>query len=957
MAILWRSWLTFTTILALTLSTFALLSYLQFNSILSELIVHRLSVVAYTTANSFRSVIDLGLPFLMINNAEGILKRGRLTDNNITAIHAFTPSGLVAYSTDPLHKFDVSKEILEAQRKGESDEWGVETNEVFYSGSSIFDDQGQLVGGIVVVYPKAIFNAKRSLTSKFIFSTSFYLFVVFSLLSLITLRFRLSGAIKGVRHLDKIFEFLTQENLNTIDNQLFHKTETYRFGILNPVIVSLEKELNLATDNFHRVKREIANYTPDIDYSSLNNSYLKNYNENEKPETNTRSLAESLARMLTPIAACFVVGSVLILGTLSIRYIGDSIEPEIASRTRLIGTIVNTNIQRAVNADIPLEQIVGAEQYLGQLLNDFHEVSYIGIASDKIILESGKRMASVSSNEGFMEDELFYPISYKDEEIGRIIIDVDSEFLAQQFRDVIIDLMVVILVAIMLTFESMVVMLSKTLTAPFERLQAIAALQASGDFSKYVVTRSKSNIDRISAMLSKRVTILHEMFEAVIEKSVALNNQLNHSPKVDLFKQQFNISSIRPSLLTFSNLNDIRWPLFLYVAADELPLSFFPLFTKAAENPWNWIDQGIVISLPLIGYLLAIFISSPVARLFTAVLGHRKLLLIAMAPAVVTHIGLYYSTTVPEIIFFRTASGFGYAIATLTYQDYVLDMIPKDQRTKSLGSFTAVLVGGIFCGTAIGGILADRLGQNAVFLVSATLVIISCLLILFLLAPQKHIEHEKKSIEVKPSSIFKTLSNGRFSALVFGIAIPANILMQAFIAYLVALYMNELGASTSDTGRTLMSYFLMIYFIGPISAKLFEKKIPPSIVTILGAVIAGFSLLIAGIWATQNALLIAVIGAGLGHGMVRSHQILVAMQIAETRLIHLGLNVVLGTLRTVERGGSILGLFAIAWLSGFISYQGAICVISAATLGGVLLFSPFAILELVQKPRGKNDRD
>jgi hypothetical protein len=88
MAILWRSWLAFITIIAVILSTFSVLFYLQFNSILAELIVHRLSVVAHTTANSFQSVIDLGLPFEMVNNAEVILKRSKETDTNIKSLHA-----------------------------------------------------------------------------------------------------------------------------------------------------------------------------------------------------------------------------------------------------------------------------------------------------------------------------------------------------------------------------------------------------------------------------------------------------------------------------------------------------------------------------------------------------------------------------------------------------------------------------------------------------------------------------------------------------------------------------------------------------------------------------------------------------------------------------------------------------------------------------------------------------
>src|SRR5262249_28656773 len=186
----------------------------------------------------------------------------------------------------------------------------------------------------------------------------------------------------------------------------------------------------------------------------------------------------------------------------------------------------------------------------------------------------------------------------------------------------------------------------------------------------------------------------------------------------------------RPRIMQFSYLNDIRLPLFLFAAADELPLSFFPLFTRSAENPLSWIDIGVVISLPLAGYLVAIMIASPYARPLPDKSGHRNLLLLAMAPSIVAHIGLALSSNVVEIILFRTLTGFGYAIATLAFQDYVIDILPKEQRVRSLGFVTAALFGGIFAGTALGGILADRLGPSAVFYVSACLILASALLTL-----------------------------------------------------------------------------------------------------------------------------------------------------------------------------------------------------------------------------------
>ena len=938
MAILWRSWLAFITIIAVILSTFSVLFYLQFNSIFSELIVHRLSVVAHTTANSFQSVIDLGLPFEMVNNAEVILKRSKETDTNIKSLHAFSPSGLIVYSTDPLHKHSVLEAIVQVQVNSDLQDWGTETEEAFYSGSSVYNDSDQLIGGVVIDFPKTDFNAKKNQLANFLIIVSSIIFATFTLLSLIVLKIRLSKSIRGVKHLEEISRHLTEEGDGETFTGQSSDSEKKEFGLLGPIIANLKSKLVLADTNYYTAKSYLADAQIERSPGPLTQQDIGKIAVHSGGNAEDSYLAESLAKKLIPLAAILVTLAVVILGSFSIDYIGKSIAPEIVNRTKLIGEIVNANIQRAVSAGVPFDKIVGADQYLANLLRDFQEVSYIGIIGDEPIVEVGKRERSSFSPSELLEDELSYSISHGDQIIGKIVIDVDSTFIAQQFHEVNLDLMVVIMVAVMITFESMVVMIGRTITAPIQRLHTLATLQSLSDFSKYAITRGKDGFDHILDVLSRRASELHDLMSHANASTLKISYGPDKSANLENIKARFHLFSTKPKLLTFSNLNDIRWPLFLFITADELPLSFFPLFTRAAENPWDWLDQGIVISLPLIGYLLAIFTSSPLARLLTSVVGHRKLLFFAMAPAVATHIGLFFSTTVPEIVLFRTLSGFGYAIATLAYQDYVLDMIPKEHRTKSIGNFTAVLVGGIFCGTAIGGILADRLGQHAVFLISAILVVISCALILLFIPSQDKTSDTKYKIEVKPSSILKALSDKHFSSLVFGIAIPCNIIMQAFIAFLVALYMNELGASTAETGRTLMGYFLMIYCVGPVSTKLSDTRVAPSIVTMIGAACAGASLLFAGFVATKQALLFAVLGAGFGHGLLRSHQLSVVMHIAESSLVRLGLNVVLGTLRTLERGGSILGLLAVAWLYGLVGYQSAISLIGLVSLVGVALF-------------------
>ncbi|MDA9983114.1 MFS transporter, partial [Gammaproteobacteria bacterium] len=385
-------------------------------------------------------------------------------------------------------------------------------------------------------------------------------------------------------------------------------------------------------------------------------------------------------------------------------------------------------------------------------------------------------------------------------------------------------------------------------------------------------------------------------------------------------------------------------PLFLFAAADELPISFLPIYTRSVDNPLSWLDLGVVLSLPLAGYLLAIVLVSPIARPMAERIGHRKLLLIAVIPTIIAHLGLYAATSTIEIILFHTLVGMGFAIATLVCQDYVLDVAPKESRNRSLGLFTAAMFGGIFAGTAIGGILADRLGPSLVFTISAGLVAISGILF-FQLLPKRGGNEPSIPFNFRSAfpPIWRPLLSLRFSSLVFGIAVPANVLLQAFISYIVALQLDALGATAADIGRVLMTYFLAIALIGPMAPRLFDRNFHPAQVGLIGSLISGFALCVAAIWPTYWAMLVAVAGAGIGHSLVRDTQVAVAMEIAENNLKHIGTNAVLGSLRTLERAGSILGLIGLALVSSYAGYTFAIGVIGVWVLVGSTVFAFYVL--------------
>jgi hypothetical protein len=95
-----RSWIAFSVVIALLQAVLGLLSVFQHNAVLSDLLRQRISVIAQTTAASFKPIIDLGLPISMIRNGDAIVARALQTDPEVRAVHAVNPSGIIVYTTD-----------------------------------------------------------------------------------------------------------------------------------------------------------------------------------------------------------------------------------------------------------------------------------------------------------------------------------------------------------------------------------------------------------------------------------------------------------------------------------------------------------------------------------------------------------------------------------------------------------------------------------------------------------------------------------------------------------------------------------------------------------------------------------------------------------------------------------------------------------------------------------------
>jgi MFS family permease len=899
--LLTRSWIALTTVLGAVLGVLAVLSVLQHDAVLSQLIRQRLSVTVEATAAPFRSMVELGMPVSMVRNAKALLERARETDPQITAIHLFNPSGIVVTSTVENAPQQVAREILAAQREESETRWTLETAAELVSGVSIRDEDGTIVGGVVAFYPKRELMERSARVARDIAVTAFALLAVFSTLAFLLLRLRLSGALRGLARLRMTFRPAPQH-----PGPLGGEKE--RLGFLHSEFQQLDKLLSEATAKHS----EAVSLLPVGQSAPLQGQGVVMVSI---PES---SLARSFGRGLTPLVAGLILASALALGLSGYFHIERSFTPEFEKRTNLIGTVAQAAITRTVQAGVPLEQIVGGSEFFRNLLDDFPEIAYFAVVTDRPLLEVGKRAGGAPST---------YPIRIAGDERGRIVTEADAAYLATQFKNVVLDLGVVLLATILFALELIILTMSGSLTGPFDRLLHLLRLQAAGDFSRTLKSGARNVLETIGMELSERANRLSGLLAYA-------SARLDRTSLI-VFSERFRVRPDGPEVMRFCSLSDVRLALFLFTAADQLPLSFFSLYVRAADNPLTALSLGLVISLPLSAYLLAALLGSAAARPLAQRIGHRAQFLAAAGLAVLSNIGLFVAGNVLEIILYSALNGLGFALASLACQDYVIDRLPKEERSRKLGLISAALFAGVLAGTALGGVIADRIGQRPVFLVCAALVLVSAGLIVRLVprhrpapAPEAG---ENSDVSLNFLAPFRNL---RFAALAFGLVVPQIIADQVFISYLLALAMDELGSSVADIGRLMMVYFVALIAASTLYDKIPRRYAQPSGLAILSGLIGGAALIMAALHPSPWSFLLATAGAGIGHGLSRGPQNALTIELAEGPLSELGSNVVFGAIRVLERGGSVLGLLAIGILTSAIGYSGATGAIAAILLGG-----------------------
>lgn len=650
-----------------------------------------------------------------------------------------------------------------------------------------------------------------------------------------------------------------------------------------------------------------------------------------------------VAALLLTMAVAFVSHSAL-------RSFEAELRPELEREASVVGEIGARTLQRAIELGVPFGSLSGVDEYLVSLLTAQQGLSYVLLtdAVGQTIASAGGGVGSFSGlpagtlspqRGGALMRQLgdsydaALPILEDGRIVGWIHVGISRARLDSVLADMRWDVLIVLLVVLLATSEFLRFSLFRTVSAPVDLVSRLQARLATGDWT----TRAQDNIVSEAGQVVRQLNVLvrrmNDRWDRLRWMATQSDAALRAGAVLDGVRQRlrFGLASVQDGLGTGAASG--RLPLFLFVFAEQLSTSFNPIYALELAG-----GQGGIMgaALPIVAFVAAVALFTPLGGTVVARRGPRDAMLIGLVPAALGHVGAAFCTDLTTFAIARGICGAGYAVVTIACQVHLAQEAPKGRVARSLGGFTAAVMTGAVCGTAIGAVLADRVGFRMTLTLSMALVLVTALLVWRTFVAGGVTEQKPMGLW---RSVRAAFAEPRFVLLLLFAAIPAKVLLGGFIFFLAPLELRELGLSQAAIGRNVMLYGLCMLPAIVFGAWLTDRTGRGGLIITLAGVLNGFALLLP-LWLEKDtALPLAIIGTGLAQGLA-SAPMLAIIPTLSSILGPPNSAVMLSFLRLGERFGSVIGPPAAAALFALSSGQQtmlALGVISLATSVGYAL--------------------
>ena len=620
-----------------------------------------------------------------------------------------------------------------------------------------------------------------------------------------------------------------------------------------------------------------------------------------------------------------LIGSVLALSVLlltaaigfvshtALRSFEGELRPELEREATVVGSIGVQTLQRALDLGVPFDGLSGVEEYLATLLSAQPGLAYVLLtdAHGRVIARAGETPATfqglppgaVPPGRGAVTRLLgssydaALPLLATGQPVGWVHVGIARARLDTPLDDMRWDVVIVLLVVLLATAEFLRFLLARTVSTPIAMVRRLQERLAAGDWTVRAPTDMGAEAGHVARHLNVLVRRMNDRWDRLCW--LATESSAAHRTAAVLAevggKLRFGMASVAER--RGSDTASARLPLFLFVFAEQLSTSFNPIYAQALAGGGGTFGAA----LPIAAFVAAVALATPWGGEVVARRGPRSAMMWGTVPAALGHLGAALAPDVFSFAAARAVCGAGYAIVTIACQVHLAQEAPQGRVARSLGGFTAAVMTGAVCGTAIGAVLADRMGFRLTYGASMLVVAGIALLVWREFAPGGGSTAPRPGLWRSARVAF---AEPRFAALAVLAAIPAKVLLGGFIFFLAPLELRELGFSQAAIGRNVMLYGLCMLPAIVAGAWLSDRTGRGGLIIAIAGALNGVGLMLPLWLASDIALPGAIVATGIAQGLASAPMLAVVPAIAGATG---NAAAMLAFLRLAERFGSVVG--------------------------------------------------
>lgn len=655
--------------------------------------------------------------------------------------------------------------------------------------------------------------------------------------------------------------------------------------------------------------------------------------------------------------------------------------PQLDQKMLVVGSAINVKLERALGYRIPLDRLPGVTDFFGTVLAADPDLAYLAVTrpDGAMLFQRGAALPTANALADATADALrespglptppasasrwfetqappltarrlgsFYnltlPLKSDGTIAGVLHVGAEARFVARQIQEILFDIAIVFVIAVLIASELLPLIVHQTVINPLRQIETVLQ-RISGDDLSHTTTAYRGPAGRLAGLLNRLVQQSNAAYQNILHRTAVLQavaapaTASRLAASLAQLRQGFTLAPEgRPAPYRPAQLLGARMATFLFIFAAELSQPFLPLYARSFATALQDPPSQWLIGLPLTVFTLIAALSMPLAGWrveqtdFRRTFGEGAILLM------VGLIGAGFATDFFALLGWRALTAVGYAFMYVACQGYVVAHSPEGRLAVGGALFVSGIMAASICGPAIGGILADRIGYTATFCCAAALGASAALVAIHLLDSVS--TPKPPSRRLRRGTVRALAAHPRFLLLMVGAAVPAKLLLNGFLFFLVPLTLAELGDSRSEIGRIAMLYGLAALFLGPACARLADRYAAHGLLVGAGGLLAGIGLIPVFFFPTTVGVLVGVLLLGIGQAMSISPQLALVTRICKPQIERFGRDPILGFYRLVERLGGAAGPLVAAGLASLFGYPGAI---TATGILGVLTATLFSV--------------